>query len=239
MQIQARPFCVLHSKLTGHSTVQNAMAFGQAGEARKQAKQAAIAGAVNTATSFLPAAKSGVDAFQMTTGKPAVTNTGEARLGGTSDAGSQAWNTGSQMWGGLTTLKGQENQIESQRRDAIDRGTQIADSVANVVGAANPCCFIFLEAYLGRMPWWVRACRDRFITPERRRGYVWMSKWLVPLMQRFQSVREIVSSTMIQPLTADGGWYYSVPGYENGAQHLHTTQRWFRVWDFIGRTISK
>jgi len=174
----------------------------------------------------------------MTTGKPAVANTGEARLGGTSSAGNQAFDMGSQMWGGLTTLKGQQNQIESQRRDALDRAVQINDSVANTIGAANPCCFIFLEAYLGRMPWWVRACRDRFITPERRRGYIWMSKWLVPLMTRFQSVREIVSATMIQPLTAYGGWYYSVSGYEDGAKHLRTTQRWFRIWDFIGRHIN-
>ena len=150
---------------TATSTVENAMAFGQAGEARKQAKQAAIGQAVNVATQFMPAAKSNIDAFQMTTGKPSVTNTGEARLGGASQAGNQAFVMGNQMWGGLTDLKGQEMQINSQRRDGLDRAMQITSTVGQAAGSMMPCCYTLLEAYLGTLPWWVRACRDRFITP--------------------------------------------------------------------------
>src|SRR5690606_13342031 len=77
------------------------------------------------------------------------------------------------------------------------RGYQSSNSMSYGV---NFCCFIFLEAYNGKLPWFVRACRDEF-APEntaRRNGYIRMSKWLVPLMQRSKVARFFVNKTMIQ-----------------------------------------
>lgn len=101
----------------------------------------------------------------------------------------------------------------------------------------NLCCFIFLEALNGKLPWWVRACRDEFITPRRRLGYVWMSRWLVPLMQRNRLARWLTNTLMIQPLMKWGGWYKHVKGYESYAYLKPFVVVWFRVWDEIGKRV--
>lgn len=70
------------------------------------------------------------------------------------------------------------------------------------------CCFIFMEAYHGKMPWYVRRCRDEFCSGERVSGYVRMARWLVPWMRRSKLVGSIVWRMMISPLTGFGGWLY-------------------------------
>lgn len=99
------------------------------------------------------------------------------------------------------------------------------------------CCFIFLEAYNGRLPSWVRACRDEF-APEssaRRHGYRRMAGWLVPLMQRSAIIRFLVNFTMIKPLTIWGGFYKKVPGYRHGWVLKPFVSFWFKTWELIGR----
>lgn len=64
------------------STVSNAMQFGNAAYARKQAAQNALSQAINSATAFLPASKAGTEAFGIATGKTAGANTGESKFTG-------------------------------------------------------------------------------------------------------------------------------------------------------------
>lgn len=105
-------------------------------------------------------------------------------------------------------------------------------------GAGGPamCCFIFMEAYEGKMPAHVRACRDEF-APEnskRRKGYIRMARWLVPAMRASEAVRQLVWDFMIWPMTQWGGFHKKVRGYENGAKYHFAVKFWFKVWEALG-----
>jgi len=64
------------------------------------------------------------------------------------------------------------------------------------------CCFIFLQALNGRLPWYINLARRDFYTPVRRKGYKWMSTWLVPAMKRFALVQRVVNFVLIKPFNA-------------------------------------
>lgn len=118
--------------------------------------------------------------------------------------------------------------------DFTGRGDQ--SSTAYSV-STNPCCFIFMEAYHGEMPEWVRQCRDE-LAPEsasRRRGYIRMSKWLVPGMRVSQLARAVVWHFMVHPTTLAGGWRKKVKGYENCFYLAPVAYAWFAVWSVLGR----
>lgn len=102
------------------------------------------------------------------------------------------------------------------------------------------CCFIFLEAYKGTLPWWVRECRDDHAgeSTSRRRGYRNMSRWLVPAMRVSKLARAVVWWGMIKPLTLAGGWKKNVPGYKNYYYLAPVAYAWFFVWSMIGK-LSK
>lgn len=105
----------------------------------------------------------------------------------------------------------------------------------SVSGGAS-CCFIFLEAYHGTMPTWVRECRDEF-APEssrRRRGYRLLAKLVVPLMRRSKTARAAVWWSMIRPLTVWGGYYKGVPGFEHGKKFRPFVRFWFKFWEVLG-----
>lgn len=124
----------------------------------------------------------------------------------------------------------------------VNAGGQIGGGMA----AKGACCFIFMEAFNGRMPWWVRSCRDEF-APEssaRRQGYIRMSRWLVPMMhEKGKSekakitaglTRAIVNVLMIKPLTMWGGYYKKARGYRNGWIWKPFVNFWFRYWEVSG-----
>jgi len=118
--------------------------------------------------------------------------------------------------------------------NSFDFGSFMGDllKTGGTIGA-SACCFIFMEAYNGDMPYWVRECRDEF-APEntaRREGYIKMAKWLVPLMQRSKTVRMLVNLLMIKPLTNWGGWYKKVKGYELSFIYKPFVKVWFKVWE--------
>lgn len=116
--------------------------------------------------------------------------------------------------------------------DVIGAGGQVGSAAVT----AGMCCFIFMEAYNGSMPWFVRDCRDEF-APEssaRRRGYIKMASWLVPLMQRYKTVRKTVNGLMINPLTRWGGYYKKVKGYRTGFIYKPFVRAWFWIWEKTG-----
>lgn len=101
--------------------------------------------------------------------------------------------------------------------------------------AGLSCCFIFLEALNGQLPWYVRVARDTLCTPGRVRGYRRMSSWLVPAMQRHRSIRYIVNNTMIKPFLKWGAYLFrdesAKPRYRYWAP---VCRLWFRIWDKLG-----
>lgn len=120
---------------------------------------------------------------------------------------------------------------ESYTGQGNQGGTMYSFGQGYGAGAGASCCFIFLEAYNGMLPWWVRECRDEFVNPRRRSGYVRMSRWLVPAMKRSWVVRTLVNELMIRPLTLWGGFYKQVKGYESFWFLKPVVKFWFRVWD--------
>lgn len=103
--------------------------------------------------------------------------------------------------------------------------------------STNPCCFIFMEAYHGNMPPWVRACRDELAaeSTSRRRGYVRMSLWLVPAMRVSKLARTLVWQLMVKPMTLAGGWRKKVAGYEEYSYLAPVAYAWFFVWSLLGK----
>jgi len=102
-------------------------------------------------------------------------------------------------------------------------------------GAGISCCWIFLAAHGGGLPWWVRYCRNHLGTNETRRGYRRMARWLVPLMERWALVRVLVHAFMTYPITCYGGFLVHEPGYETGFVFRPVKRFWFYVWNKLGK----
>lgn len=102
--------------------------------------------------------------------------------------------------------------------------------------AGNICCFIFLESYNGKLPWFVRSCRDFFYkeNPAVARGYVKMANWLVPLIKHSSIVKFLVNSLMVTPITKYGGWLLDVKGYEDCSKYRPFKTFWFSIWNYLG-----
>lgn len=114
-------------------------------------------------------------------------------------------------------------------------------SASNTTGSQNSaqgglCCFIFMEAYYGQLPESVRKCRDLYyeIYPQVAKGYIRMSKWLVPLMKHISMIRWLVNRFMVVPLTKFGD-YVQVCDNGSGRQYKSYKQFWFTVWNYLGK----
>lgn len=197
--------------------------------------------ALSLATGALPTLKSGTDVGSQTVGRPTTTNAGDSRLPGA--ATNVGASTVQQNQNFLNNIAGFQNTamgVNAQRRDTLDRFNQTAEaqssSVGNVAGAGKGCCFIFLEIHNGSLPWWVRTCRDAFITEDSRRGYNWMSSWLVPMMKKNKKIRSLVNATMVSPLTEYGGCIFK----QNTTGHRYKLlfKTWFFIWTILGRMVK-
>ena len=126
----------------------------------------------------------------------------------------------------ISNLSGQGQQIQSSS----------GNSSQSSVGGGFGCCFIFLQALNGDLPMYVRWGRDDFQTLNRRRGYVWMSRWLVPGMQRSRFITHLVNLAMIKPFLVFGRSLYVRPRpfvkYTVGA----FCWLWFALWSLLGWT---
>ena len=212
------------------TTVENAMRFGAAGEARKAANESRIANAVGAATGAMPAMKSGIDVLNTTTGRPTIMNPGQTQFAGVSkDTGSATKDAGQQMFGAASDMAVNAANINANRRDTLDRITQFQSSLPNV-----SCCWIFLAAHGGELPWYVRKARDVYGTDATRRGYKRMSTWLVPIMERSAVVRAIVRTIMTDPLSMYAGYLLSEPTCANGWVFAPLKRFWFAVWNRLG-----
>lgn len=125
---------------------------------------------------------------------------------------------------------------QTQKDDLAGQGQQIQNSQGTNFGLT--CCFIFLQALNGVLPWYVRLGRDEFCTPKRRNGYNWMALWLVGWMSRSPFVAHLVNLLMIKPFLHFGTWYYA---NQRSLGWLYTPIIffWFLVWDLCGNFNKK
>jgi hypothetical protein len=211
---------------TATSTVSNAMAFGQAGEARKAQRQSAIANAAQLAAGAVQPLSSRIDTFQLTTGRPSV-NQGEARTGGAREVGQESNAMGMNLFGNASQMRQQENQLNAQRKTALDQFSQ-------VMGSLPSCCWTFAEAYYGwaNIPDAVKVSRDLHYTPRIREGYRMMSRFLVPRMQRSKLWRAAVNALLIKPMTAHAEWYVNGKGF--GWMFSPLQKTYLALWDYYG-----
>ncbi len=211
---------------TATSTVSNAMAFGQAGEARKQQRQTAIANAAQLAAGAVQPLSSRIDTFQLTTGRPSV-NQGEARTGGAREVGQESNAMGMNLFGNASQMRQQENQLNAQRKTALDQFSQ-------VMGSLPSCCWTFAEAYYGweNIPDAVKVSRDLHYTPRIREGYRMMSRFLVPRMQRSKLWRAAVNALLIKPMTSHAEWYVNGKGF--GWMFSPLQKTYLALWDYYG-----
>lgn len=129
--------------------------------------------------------------------------------------------------------------VNQVQEDLSGEGQQIESSTGQTSGsginAGMTCCFIFLEMLNGTLPDYVRAARDHYYTPNRRRGYVWMSTWLVPWMKKSKAVRHLVNWTMCQPLMAYGRFMFTTDGIVYTAIVTRpVVEFWFFLWSACG-----
>ena len=213
---------------TATSTVSNAMAFGQAGEARKAQRQSAIANAAQLAAGAVQPLSSRIDTFQLTTGRPSI-NQGEARTGGAREVGQESNAMGMNLFGNASQMRQQENQLNAQRKTGLDQFTQVMGSMPSV-----SCCWTFAEAYYGwdNIPDSVRVSRDLHYTPQRREGYRMMSRFLVPKMQTSKVWRAIVNALLIKPMTSHAEWYVNGKGF--GWMFSPLQKTYLAVWEHYG-----
>lgn len=215
---------------TASSTLSNAMQFGEAGQKLKMAKQQAIGNALGTATGLMPTIKSSLDPSGAITGTP-VSNFGNANSPNQlPNVGETSNNVGMDAFAAANNAAMQYNQINSTR----------PNSIIQAFGAMPSCCFIFMQAYDGVIPWFVRYSRDFHYTEDIRRGYVLMSKILVPLMDKFEFIRDLVREVMIKPMTEHAGGLFGVHGYE-GCRVMNEGRKkfWLKTWELIGKWTPK
>ena len=104
----------------GINTVNNAMQFGSA----LQGKQQRLGQALGSASGALAGADSKFDPVQAALGRSS-TSAGDGKFGGpVQNSGSNANSMGGAFLGQVGAMKQQENQINSQRRDSLDRVAQ-------------------------------------------------------------------------------------------------------------------
>ena len=119
--------------------------------------------------------------------------------------------------------------VSQQSSNASNSSQGNGWSSGNSFGMTGPsCCFIFLESYHGKIPDSVRRVRDKYYraTPVIAKGYKRMAKWLVPLMQRSNTIRWLVWNTMVKPATRH---------CENVRECRNISRFWLRTWALYGR----
>ena len=196
---------------TQQSTVEAAMSMGSAGQARKQQKQQAIAQAVGSAAGAMPAFRTGIDALQLTTGRPAQNNIGVGQFGGVTKVGDNTMQLGNNLLTQTGTFAGNQQNNQAARKDNYDKFAQIMGSMPNI-----SCCWTFrefTEKFPAGVPWYVRASRDAHYTPARREGYMRFSKFMVPLMQKSKVIRTLVDLLFVDPMTRHAAWLAGLNSY--------------------------
>lgn len=211
-----------------------AMNFGQA----LNAKRAAVSQALSQGLSTVNGLKSNIDVGNVALGRPSTSQA----MSSTQLTGLRDMNN-SQAFGQMNSLMGQTGQSNNMYNQGMlaqqNSNNQLKSMMINNAmtagGATSSCCFIFLQAQNGLLPDFVRWCRDNLADEQTRKGYRRMAKWLVPLMERFAFVQDLVNAVMVEPLIKYGAWLTCQPDSRSNYYYRPYVTFWFRVWKTLGR----
>lgn len=110
--------------------VSNAMTYGGAQRDRENQSKDQLTQALQVANGALPALKSGVDTFQVSTGRSSGVNAGDSKFTGVDTSlGNGAQSLGNNLLQQTSALTQQKNDINANRRDQLDRFNQTFSSV--------------------------------------------------------------------------------------------------------------
>lgn len=216
------------------NAIANAMNFGGA----FNSKIGLLNNATNAAANAANASTNAINPVNVALGQPntsTMSNFGAGQFQPTSaTTGTGTAGNAFSFGGGLLGNQSSMMNAQTGASSALQQTNSIPSYISAIGGA---CCFIFLEAYNGELPWWIRKCRDYYYEqePQVATGYKRMAKWLVPAMKHSRLVRWAVNRFMIQPLTLYGGWLMCVEGYEDCQQFQSYKRFWFNVWRKLGK----
>jgi hypothetical protein len=136
-------------------TIANAMQYGQAGFARQQAAKSNLSQAISNASAFLPAAKSGVDVFQVATGRPSQANPGGALFPGvntnTQGNANASFGLAGNILSGFNASDINQANINANKKDWLDQFNQFTSGLGNLTsaagGAAGIICYVAREVF--------------------------------------------------------------------------------------------
>lgn len=98
-----------------------------------QRKRTALGEALNTASQFMQGSRTGVDAFQVATGRASMPNPGNAQfLGANQNAGQDVMAMGNNFMGEIGQNQRTAMDINANRRDSLDRVTGVMGSLPNI-----------------------------------------------------------------------------------------------------------
>ncbi len=175
--------------------------------------------------------------------KRAATTAGAAQ--GLANIGSQV---GERALGAIRSVDfGKLNNMQMLKLASVLRGTQHARQTDDFSGKGNQmgtqtgvsCCFTFLEALNGVLPWQVEMGRSEFYTPQRRRGYKWMSRKLVPAMQKHAWLKRSVNKLLVKPFIRYGEWRYSGTNKWTSALYAPYCFAWLATWGLLGKLVKE
>lgn len=145
------------------NTVSNAMRYGQAGYNRQQQAKSNLSDAISKASAFLPTAKSGVDVFQVATGRPSQPNPGASLVpSATTSGNSNNFGLAGNLLGGMTNTDINNSNIQANQKDWLDKFTQLTGGISNIASSvgslgsvAGAACWIAREIYGVENPKWL------------------------------------------------------------------------------------
>lgn len=105
-------------------------------EQRDNEAKGQLGAAIGLGTGFLPASQSGVDAFKVATGKTSMPNAGDSKFQGVNQQiGSETFGAGNNFFNNLSSIKQTEMDVNSRRRDSLDRFNETFGSVMSGIGS--------------------------------------------------------------------------------------------------------
>jgi hypothetical protein len=100
------------------------------------------------------------------------------------------------------------------------------------------CCFVFLACLNGKVPEFIQIAAKRdYYTEKRKRGYRLMCRWLIPKMEKHQTLMNFVNWVIVKPFLYYGGWLYERRNLLGWllAPYCHA---WLTAWNGIGHFIN-
>ncbi len=203
------------------NTISNAMNFGGAFNSKIPLLNNTIGTATNAG---IAQSGTGVNPVSVALGTPNFgagsfvnPNAGSSATGTSTGLGSSIMgNINSAFGGGQSSA----TQLEASKMAANAQGW------SSMMGM---CCFIFMEAYYGKMPLHIRRARNHYynLSKDIDRGYRKMANWLVPIMQSSPFIRWLVWNTMIKPASI----YTKNP---KPGLRKKVCRFWLRLWAIMG-----